>query len=95
MEKAPFLYAFQVNYCLLRWQGLKNWNSIFIGLPYSAGVEPYWVGLKALVHIVYPEKYGWVEPFFTTIREWKLVVLSPSNLGWLTAYGILQSRGVV
>ena len=41
MEKAPFLYAFQVIYFLLRRQGLKKWNSTFISLPYPAGVEPY------------------------------------------------------
>ena len=39
--KSPLLNAFQVIYCLLRRQGLKNRNSIFISTSCPAGVEPY------------------------------------------------------
>ena len=81
------LYAFQVSYCLLRQQGFKNRNIMSTSTPYPAGVKPYWVGLKLLVHIIYLGKYGWVEPFFTTLQERWLVKMSPSNLGWPTACG--------
>ena len=89
-KKSPgSLYAFQVICCL------KNWNSIFISTPYPAGIKPYKVGIKTLVHIIYLGKYGWVEPFSTTLQERWLVEMSPSNLGWPTACGILHSCGVV
>ena len=39
--KCPLLNAFQVIYCLLRRQGLKNRNSIFISTSCPAGVKPY------------------------------------------------------